>query len=76
MKIERNEPDLSKPQHESWRVAEGDKQYWVTLRRSSWGPMWSAFVFVEPKSDQKPYWRSLKNWQRLACGVRAFENRK
>jgi hypothetical protein len=61
---------------EAWTVAENGKQYWVTLRRSQYGPHWEASVFVEPRSDQKPYWRPLKNWQRFACAVRVFENQK
>jgi hypothetical protein len=61
---------------ESWEVRENDKLYWVTLRRSQSGPAWTASVYVEPRSDQKPYWRPLKNWQRLAGEVRAFENQR
>lgn len=71
MQIER---DNFKP--DTWRVCEGDKIYWVQLRRSAHGPSWSASVFVQPRSDQKPYWRPLRNWQRFAGAVRAFENNK
>ena len=61
----------------SWRVSEGDRHYWVTCRWLSggYGPSWSVSVFIEPKGDQKPYWRPLRSWQRLAGEVRAFEVR-
>lgn len=58
---------------QSWRIRHSGREYWVSLRRTGHGPVWTASVFVEPKSDQKPYWRPLKNWQKLACEVRAFE---
>lgn len=74
MKIERSETSPDLVGCEAWTVSENGKQYWVTLRRSQHGPMWAASVFVEPKGDQKPYWRPLKRWQRLAGECRAFEN--
>ncbi len=73
MKIERREtsPDAG---CEAWEVLEDDKRHWITLRRSQYGPAWSAAVFVEPKSDQKPYWRTVRSWQKIAGEVRVYEN--
>lgn len=59
---------------EAWQITDGERRYWVRLRRTEYGPVWDASVFVEPRSDQKPYWRNLRNWQRFACLVREFEN--
>lgn len=75
MDIERQPIDHANPRCQAWRVTEDGKQYWVWCRRTPYGPMWTASVFVEPRGDQRPYWRSLKNWQRLAGECRAFENR-
>lgn len=75
MQIERRQvsPD-NRHYCEAWSIRDGDKEYWVTLRRTSSGPAWVVSIYVEPRSDQKPYWRALKNWQRLVGEVRAYEN--
>ena len=60
----------------SWRVSDGEKRYWVVWRYLAGGPSWGVSVFVEPKSDQKPYWRTVRSWQKIAGEVRAYENRR
>lgn len=77
MKIERRDRSSLPDAHpvETWEASENGKRYRITVRRSPYGPSWAASVFVEPKSDQKPYWRPLRNWQKFACAVREFENR-
>jgi hypothetical protein len=61
---------------DTWCGEEAGNEYWITLRRSERGPVWAASVLVVPKSDQKPYWRTLRDEQRFARAVRAFENSK
>ncbi len=60
---------------DKWQVHANGNEYLVTLRRSQYGPNWTASVLVIPRGDQKPYWRTLRNWQKLAGAVREFENR-
>jgi hypothetical protein len=62
------EPDV-------WHAQEAGREYFISVKRSAYGPHWVAMVLVMPKGDRRPYWRPLKNWQRFACAARAFECR-
>lgn len=57
-----------------WQGHEDGREYFIELHRSQYGPSWSVKMLIVPASDQKPYWRTVKNWQRFACEVRAFKN--
>lgn len=68
------EREKTEPTYRSWRVSDGDRRYWAVCRYLAGGPSWAVSLFIEPKSDQKPYWRTVHSWQKIAGEIRAYEN--